>query len=358
MSKNVTFPEKREEVYQFLNDLAMKARLLERGRGVIETLTFLYRTYPHVPSNKVMARWTGIAVPTLAALKGELIKAGLLETKREFTRKGLQWVEQVLGLKWKGYPYPLEFSSDLIRPLVPWTESIPPCFDQLSSQLQAIFARRPKVDVTLDQAKATVTTVIKRVAFLLQFSDLEGLNVLILGDDDALSLALCATDLPRQVTVIDVDDRILNFIWEEFEQLNPSHVKLKIINADLREELPAEARKNHDVFFTDPPYTFTGMLTFFTRGLEGLHPESPWARGYICASRKPLTMLTFQKYCIEMGWHVSLYIPNFNRYEGNTRYGNSSSLIRMDPGKSDWHQEILDQIPMESRFYTKEDFIP
>ncbi len=355
MKSQPRLPEKREDIYQLLNDLAKRARLLERGRGVIDALIFLYRTYPEIPSNKVMARWTGIPVPALAALKGELIKIGILETKREFTEEGIRWVEQCLKFKWKGYPYPIEETDKVNRSLVPWTESTPPSLNSLLAQIKNSLARRPSADVTLDQAKATIRTIIKRVGMLLQFGDLEGLNVLVLGDDDALSLALCTTALPRKITVVDIDERILHFLEREHDNLTTPKSELQIVHADLREKLPEDITNDHDIFFTDPPYTVAGLTTFFARGLEGLHPNSPWARGYVCASRKPRTMQLFQNHITSLGWYVSLFIPNFNRYEGNTRLGNTSNLLRLDHADESWKNKKLEPIPFKNRFYTKED---
>ncbi len=357
MTKEFLLPSKREEIYELINDIAQKARLLEGGRGVIDSLIFLYRTHPNIPSNKIMARWTGIPVPALAALKGELIKAGILKDKRNFTRHGLDWLEKRLQMKWKPFPYPIDSTSftDLSQAFIPWIELYPKALEFLSTKLRNALARRPKVDVTLDQAKATLETVMKRVALLLQFGDVEGLDILILGDDDALSLALCATNLPRSVTVVEVDERILDFLQSEYEKLEIKNTQLKLINADLREQLPTSLRGQHDIFFTDPPYTTTGIKTFFLRGLEGLNASSPWARGYVCTSRKPLTLHAFQEFVTKLGWHVSLQLPNFNRYEGNTRQGNASDLIRSDISKKEWKSLIPTQLPREKRFYTKDD---
>jgi hypothetical protein len=83
-----------------------------------------------------------------------------------------------------------------------------------TERLATLIADAPSVDVTLDQCPCTPQTAILRALLMLKTGALEGRRVLVLGDDDSLSIAiglvgraLHQRDLTRGVTVIESDPR-------------------------------------------------------------------------------------------------------------------------------------------------------
>src|SRR5262249_57636236 len=88
-------------------------------------------------------------------------------------------------------------------------------------RLTELIGAAPSVDVTLDQCPCTPETAILRALLMLETGALEGRRVLILGDDDSLSLAigligraLGKDDLTRGVSVIESDPRRVAFLRE------------------------------------------------------------------------------------------------------------------------------------------------
>ena len=77
-------------------------------------------------------------------------------------------------------------------------------------------------------------------------------------------LAVVAINPRVAVTVVDVDDSLLEYIDGQGQ---PS---IRCLWADLRFGLPAGAHEWGDLVFTDPPYTPEGVRLFLARGLTGL----------------------------------------------------------------------------------------
>ena len=120
----------------------------------------------------------------------------------------------------------------------------------------------------LDQCPATIDTVMRRLSLLSRSFDLKRLNILLLGDDDLLSLAIVAAELAQTITVLDCDLRILDVV----ARCTPSGF-VKVIQHDLRKELPDTVRGRFDLVFTDPPYTPAGQHLFLKRAAEALREK-------------------------------------------------------------------------------------
>jgi predicted methyltransferase len=150
---------------------------------------------------------------------------------------------------------------------------------QASNLLRACRVNRlANIRSELDQCPATATTTLRRLKLLSSRQDLNG-RLLLLGDDDLLSVAIAATNPSTRVTVLDLDSDLLNRI----EESSP-HSRMEVLRHDLRQGLPSELVGCFDVAFTDPPYTLAGQLLFLKRAVAALRPN----RGsslYLCGSR-------------------------------------------------------------------------
>src|SRR5262249_56750679 len=78
-----------------------------------------------------------------------------------------------------------------------------------------------------DNCPATPNTIVRRVAVLDRVEGLEKARILLLGDDDLLSLALIAHGVVRRVTVADIDRELLTFIHTR------GHGSVKLLRHDL-----------------------------------------------------------------------------------------------------------------------------
>lgn len=142
-------------------------------------------------------------------------------------------------------------------------------FAQAFAEFAPLVARRPPAEATYDQGALTAESVFRRLAVMYANGDVLERRILLLGDDDLLSIALALTGAPREVVVVEIDPRLCDFI-ERVAMAR--HLKLRVVRHDVRERLPAELRGHFDTFVTDPSETIQGLLLFVEKGLAMLAP--------------------------------------------------------------------------------------
>jgi predicted methyltransferase len=298
---------------------------LQEGQQVIEKLLIDFY-FARGNSSKDYAILNNIPVPLMTAIKNEALKLRLLEKSPgiHLSLKGKQFVENQLG--YKGINIKLYKALNL--------NSVCTVLEQLSLSLKDIFEKRPGADVSVDQSKCTLETAIKRALLCLENNCLIGKNILCVGDDDLISVSigmllyilyggnmkLCKT----KVYVLDSDHRILDYICEIAKRYD---LPVNCYNIDLRNPIPNEYLGKMDCFYTDPPYTLSGLKLFLSRGLECLK-NSVFLNVFLSYAHKSQEeMLKIHKMFIELGLSALRIIPKFNHYEGAGILGNSSQMI-------------------------------
>jgi predicted methyltransferase len=234
------------------------------------------------------------------------------------SEKGMVYVEENLGIKWK---------KDLICPTcegkkIPLTEEFGHMFDKLEETSKL----RPKPLSRLDQAFALPETSMRRALLMLSEGDLEGRNILLLGDDDLTSIALGLFRLAGKITVFDVDSRLLGLIEGAS---NSEDLGIECVHHDLRNPLPGSHRSYYDVVFTDPPYTLPALNLFLSRGISALKEIKSSSIYLAFAEKPPLEMLGVQEAINRMGLYLKEIIPRFNNYEGAEIFANTTFLAKL-----------------------------
>ena len=146
----------------------------------------------------------------------------------------------------------------------------------VATAFHRIAAHRPEASQEFDQGYVTEDTTIARIAMLWRRGDLAGKDLLILGDDDLVSVAAALTRLPRRVAVLDADPRITSFVEEVASQ---EGLEIAAFAHDLRQPLPREVERRFDVFSCDPTESLPGFLLFAGRGVSAL--RGPGSAGYL-----------------------------------------------------------------------------
>jgi S-adenosylmethionine decarboxylase proenzyme len=152
-------------------------------------------------------------------------------------------------------------------------------FDQFAearSEFEPLIAGRPPAISSYDQGALTADSVFERLAWMYGQGDVAQKKLLLLGDDDLLSLALALTGLPREIVVVEIDVRLCDFI-RKVARLK--HLPITVIPHDSREKLPPDLHAAFDTFVTDPTETIQGLLLFVEKGLSTLLPGGAHA-GY------------------------------------------------------------------------------
>jgi predicted methyltransferase len=294
------------EPNEFTWQIAQKSKLREGSDGIDKIIRQLYRNQDHKLTNKEFAKLVGIPVPVVSAVRGELIKAEFLKTKNILSSKAISWIEKELGLRFD-YSFFQGFS-----PSSPSNEHLSffkPIIDALDD--------RPPPEYKYDQTRSTTETVLKRALIMARNGDVEGRKIVLLGDDDGLSMALAHLDCAREIVVIDIDSRILKVI-EDFSKRNNYSTLIRTHLWDIRTAFPKEWLNYFDTFEMDPPYTVSGFKLFVSRALSLINPSST-SHGYISFGNKsPFEKWECQEHLNTNGLVIEEFIPNFNSYIGAT----------------------------------------
>ena len=270
------------------------------------------------------ARGARLPLPVATAIRRELEKRGLLlrDHGLALSETGQHWARHELGL---GEPLQLQI------PLQP-THPLPSPLHNAETALQDLLAAAPATDVTLDQAPCTAETAIRRAALLYQCGALEGRRLLLIGDDDSVSVAIVLLGklvanrpLARRIMVLDIDPQRLAFIRECAAQYQ---VEIETLQHDLRQPLPAELSGAFDTFITDPPYTLEGAKLFLTRGIEGIEAGRGQAM-FSFGHTAPAQRIALQAAMADLGLAIKALYPGFNSYAGAAILGSTSELYEL-----------------------------
>ncbi|MDB5576250.1 MAG: hypothetical protein JWR80_1426 [Bradyrhizobium sp.] len=309
-----------------LDLIAQATRLREGSAGVQALLRAVYRAGSLRLQDA--AREARLPLPVASAVRRELEKAGLLERKQglSLTGDGREFVERDLGMRTTQLDITCAVCAG--HGIV-----IPDSLKAEVERLAEVIAAAPSVDVTLDQAPCMPDTAMRRALLMLQNGALEGKRVLLLGDDDSVSIAigllgraLRQGDLTRGVTVVDADERRISFLRDAAAR---EQLALEVVHHDLRHPLPERLLRSFDVIETDPPYTLEGARLFLGRGCEALTSEADGHCFFSFTHWPASQMLELQKVFTELGLAVRAVWPNFNRYAGASMLGNLGQLIEL-----------------------------
>ena len=312
-----------KDIEKILTLVAERARLGEGVEGVRSILLTMYR-FPSLKNKKVSQK-TGIAIPTLTAVRSELVKAGIIEMRNFLGEKGREWIRTNLNLEFEYDPLPENFDSVI--------QELPDEFSYLND-IRSYLDNRPSPEFALDQSHADFSTVLKKTLYLLKKGDIEGRKIIFLGDDDFISLAVGLTKLANEITVVDIDNRVLNFLSKTARKLSIDN--FNVLNHDLRESIPKKIINKYDVVVMDPPYTNEGLRLFLKRAKQVLKSDiiiddnSHPLVGKKCVlsfgNKPPNEMQKLQMSILDHGFIITEMIPDFNHYKGASIIGQFSHL--------------------------------
>ncbi|MDF2955853.1 MAG: Aminopropyltransferase BpsA [Candidatus Alkanophagales archaeon MCA70_species_2] len=162
-----------------------------------------------------------------------------------------------------------------------------------------------------DQGIIFEDDVIRRVAFMHARGDLNDSEIIVVGDDDLMSVAIAATGLAKRILVLEIDERLVNFINKVATAEN---FPLEAEEYDVRERLPTGMRGGFDVFVTDPLETVVGFELFLSRCAEAL---KPYGAGFFGLTRVELPLARwqlFEKFLLDMNFVITDILKDFSSY--------------------------------------------
>jgi N4-bis(aminopropyl)spermidine synthase len=304
--------------------VAAAVGLAEGESGIRDILSAILTAEP--AAVREIARLAELPVPIVAASCNELRKHGIVDTQRpvRLTASGRAAVAEATGAVGLRVTCPECGGRG---------ETVPPELAGLVASLHAIAAGAPGAKAELDQTHCTVDTKLGRVLRLHEARALAGQRIIVLGDDDLVSVALAqfaaltgSAGAIRRLTVVDTDPEILAWIDQN---VAGTGLVVETVRHDLRRPLPASLSGAFDVVLTDPPYTVAGARLFLSRAVSALVPEPGRHVFFSFGARRPDETLAVQGAMVEMGMVVRSLAAGFNTYLGAGVLAGTSNLYHL-----------------------------
>jgi len=207
--------------------------------------------------------------------------------------------------------------------------ALPPTIARLRPALAALAEAAPPPLVELDQCHCTPKTKLRRVLAMHEADAIASRRILLLGDDDLISVTLLRfvhmfSVRLEELVVVDIDERLLAFISEE---LDGAPFPFRCMRHDIRQPIEGQ----FDTVVTDPPYTAAGANLFLTRARDVLAGERADVF-FPFGSRRPGVQFEVQQTISELGLEIRSLTRDFNDYLGAGVLGGTSHLYHLRPG--------------------------
>jgi N4-bis(aminopropyl)spermidine synthase len=309
---------------QVVASVAIAVGLAEGESGIRDILAAIVASEP--AAVREVARRAELPVPIVAAACNELRKRGVVDTQRpvRFTAAGRAAVAAATGATGLQVRCPACDGRGIV---------IPPELADLAAALQEAADGAPGAKAELDQTHCTVPTKLGRVLWLNAAHALAGQRILLLGDDDLISVAIARfaarsgnPSMIRRLAVADADADVLSWIGR---QVAGTGVAVELIRHDLRQPLPASLTGSFDVAMTDPPYTVAGAELFLSRAVSGLAPQPGRHLLFSFGARRPDETLAVQRIMAQMGLVLRSLAAGFNEYLGAGVLAGTSNLYHL-----------------------------
>jgi N4-bis(aminopropyl)spermidine synthase len=312
------------DIDEVVSAAAAAVGLAEGESGIRDILSAILTAEP--AAVREIARLAELPVPIVAAACNELRSQGIVDTQRpvRLTPAGRAAIAGFSGTGGLQAACPECGGRG---------EIVPPELAGLASTLQEIADAMPGAKAELDQTHCTVDTKLGRVLRLYQARAAVGQRILVLGDDDLISVTLAhvAARVPgqapiRRLTVVDTDADILAWIDR---QVAGTGTVVETMLHDLRRPLPRQLTSSFDVVLTDPPYTVAGAQLFLSRAVSALVPEPGRHVFFSFGARRPDETIAVQRAMAEMGLVVKSLAAGFNSYLGAGVLAGTSNLYHL-----------------------------
>jgi len=157
--------------------------------------------------------------------------------------------------------------------------------------------------------------VLARTVALRHNGQLFGKRVALLGDDDLTSIGISLLGRPAKLTVLDIDERLLNFTAEVSRTLD---LDIEVQRYDCADPVPSTQARSYDLVICDPYPTYDGSFEsfFWSRAHTLLDPKGDsTVYSFVGPSHKPPAFTrTALKTIHQAGATVLEMRPGFNAY--------------------------------------------
>ena len=196
--------------------------------------------------------------------------------------------------------------------------------EDLQKKYNEIIRERPMPLQDFDQGYISPESLLRRISFIFERGDLLDTSIFVIGDDDLLSIAAGLTELPSEIKVIDIDERIIDFINKISKKYR---LNIEAFTYDVQEPLSKDLRRSFDVFISDPVETIPGIRLFLSRGVSAL--KGVGSSGYFGLTTLEASVKKWyeiQKILHSMGFVITDIIRKFSIYGGEENFLREENL--------------------------------
>lgn len=216
---------------------------------------------------------------------------------------------------------------------------------KMTKEFLEIVKNRPKFKIEYFQGWMKPEEVIKRICLIDCFDGVADKNIVLIGDDDLVSIALGLTHLPKRIVALDIDEGLLEFIEKVAKE---KKLEIETFRYDVSRPLPKKFLHKFDIFNSEPLETISGCLAFLYRGATLLKGKG--SVGYFGLSTVECPFKNwkiFEEELVKMGFVITDIIRNFSAYP-MYKYGEyEKTLIKRFPfevkkfADTDWFKSWL-----------------
>ena len=174
-----------------------------------------------------------------------------------------------------------------------------------------IIRDRPKPIKIYDQGHISPEDIMRRVSFIYERGDLESSQIIIIGDDDLLGIALGLTNMPAKIEVLEIDPRLIDFINNVAKKY---HLKLHAQKYDIRNPINNDLKGKFDSFITDPVETIKGISLFLSRGASALKTHGSGYFGLTHIEASLGKWREIEQILINMNFAITDMLRDFSTY--------------------------------------------
>jgi len=190
-------------------------------------------------------------------------------------------------------------------------------FNQALERFERIVVDRPLPIARYDQGTILPIDLARKAAFMCQRGDLEGRDILLLGDDDLFSLYLALLGSTGRLLVLDIDTRLLEYLSQKASQQGLS---IELREYDAEKELPTDLVGAFQVFVSEPPESLRGLKVFLDRGITSLGEGGVGYFGLTTLESSWSKWLEIQRYLLSRQMVITDILRDFSWYPEQKNY--------------------------------------
>lgn len=179
------------------------------------------------------------------------------------------------------------------------------------------YRKRRQPNHEFAQLYATASTMNKKITSLEKYFDLENKKIILIGDDDLLSLYIMQKYPKCEITVLDIDSGLIQYINQIATKRN---LKIKTMKYDTRNKLPNKLLSKFDCFITDSSHCVGGIINFTSRGLNALKKQEDLFGQYIIQTMDEPPMMTKQKKSKIKKFFLGLGVEQIQTIQNSVEY--------------------------------------